>query len=505
MANLSGYGSPDMTLLSYYLRQRLLSPNLYGAVVESPAEKGEQAMKRRGEEGQAMIVVAMAFTVLMCAAGIGVDMGFLRYQKRAQQSAADSAAVAGAAEISYGDVSQAAQTDATSNGYTNGSNNVTVSVYNPPNDGPHAGLAGYVEVLVSKLQPTFFAKAMGISTATVSARAVAYGGASGTGCIYALSPTGTGILLNGSPKLITQCGVIIDSISSSALLMNGSPVLNARYVAIVGSDSLNGPYSLSPTPVMGIAPASDPLAYLDSSEPSITTPCSGGSTYPAINGTGSTVTITPGGNCYSVTINGINNRVTLSPGNYGSVTINGTGNNVTLGAGVYGNVLINGSGTLTMGPGQYSSITGNGTPNETFNPGVYTITSGGLTINGANGLSGTGVTFYLGPSAGGVTVNGSDSNNLTAPSSGTYAGILFFQNPGDTNAAVINGSNTTTVNGALYFPKAQVTMNGSNSTTANYTILVANNIVMNGSDTFNDNYSTLPNGASPIHTVVLVE
>jgi hypothetical protein len=119
-------------------------------------------------------------------------------------------------------------------------------------------------------------------------------------------------------------------------------------------------------------------------------------------------------------------------------------------------------------------------------------------------MTGAGVTFYLGPNAGALTVNGSNSTNLTAPTSGTYAGILFFQDPGDTNAAVINGSNNTVYTGALYFPKAQVTMNGSNSASAAYTILVANNLVLNGSDTFNNDYSSLAQG-SPIKATVLGE
>ncbi|HXX21665.1 MAG TPA: pilus assembly protein TadG-related protein [Terriglobia bacterium] len=460
-------------------------------------------MKRRGEEGQALVVVAGGLTVLLLAAGIGVDIGYLRYQKRCIQAAADSAAIAGAAEINYGDVTQAAQTDSATNGYTNGSNNVTVTVYNPPNDGPHAGVSGYVEVLVSKVQPTFFAKVAGFNNVTVTARAVAYAG-SGQGCIYALAPTGTGVLMNGGTNITSQCGVYINSNSSQALLMNGTNTLDDRFTDIVGGDLLNGSNTTNPTPTTGIVASSDPLAYLDNSEPSISTPCSGGSTYPAINGTGANVTITPGSNCYSVTINGSNNTVTLNPGNYGSVTVNGTGNNVTLGAGIYGNVLINGSGTLTFGPGQYSSITGNGTPNEIFNPGLYVISSGNVILNGTNGMSGTGVTFYLGPNAGGITVNGSDTTSLSAPTSGTYAGILFFQNPSDTSNATFNGSNGTVWNGAIYLPKAQVTMNGSNSSSAQYTILVANNLVLNGTDTFNDNYSSLAQG-SPIKTATLGE
>ena len=55
------------------------------------------SMTRGKEAGQALVLAAMGLTLFILAAGLGIDMGFLRYQKRLQQSAADSAAIAGAA------------------------------------------------------------------------------------------------------------------------------------------------------------------------------------------------------------------------------------------------------------------------------------------------------------------------------------------------------------------------------------------------------------------------
>src|SRR5580704_6808961 len=60
---------------------------------------GEIAMKAHSREsGQALLAAAFSLIVLLGAAGLAIDMGYLRYQKRLQQSAADSAALAGAAE-----------------------------------------------------------------------------------------------------------------------------------------------------------------------------------------------------------------------------------------------------------------------------------------------------------------------------------------------------------------------------------------------------------------------
>ena len=111
-------------------------------------------------------------------------------------------------------------------------------------------------------------------------------------------------------------------------------------------------------------------------------------------------------------------------------------------------------------------------------------------------------TFYL-PGGANVAFSGSQTYMFTAPTSGSLAGILFFQDKSDSAAAVITGSATSQFNGALYFPAAELSYNGSGPLTA-YTILVADTIIINGSASINDNYSSLPNG-SPIKTSILAE
>ena len=81
-------------------------------------------------------------------AGLGVDMAISpRHEKRLQQTAADSAAIAAAAELPYGSagVAAAAKHDSASNGFTDGGTGcpgavgcVTVTVNNPPVSGPNA-------------------------------------------------------------------------------------------------------------------------------------------------------------------------------------------------------------------------------------------------------------------------------------------------------------------------------------------------------------------------------
>jgi hypothetical protein len=399
-------------------------------------------MRRRKEAGQALVLTAFALTLLTTAAGLGVDMGYLRYQKRLQQSAADSAAIAGASDIPYNNVITAAKTDSASNGYTDGSNNVTVTVSNPPSDGPHAGTAGYVEVLVRKTQPTFFMRIVGVRSAPVIARAVAYLSGNAKSCMYAIGTGGgNGILNNGTGSISApNCGII----DNQSLLNNGTGTITASSIGVVGSVTNNGTGSITPTPVTGIVPASDPLAYLQPP--------------------------TPG---------------TCLPGNPGN---------------------LNGGGSATLSQGNYcSGISVNGSINVTLNPGLYTITGGGISFNGTGTITGTGVTLYIGSSGGSVSLNGTDTFNLTAPTTGTYAGILFYQDPGDTSGATINGTISSRFQGATYFPSAQLTLNGTGSTSA-YFISVAKSYVLNGTGTLNcpSNFSSLP-GGSPIKDAILVE
>src|SRR5882762_4245817 len=65
-------------------------------------------MRRRRESGQALVFVGLSLVVLIAVIGLSIDMGYLRYTKRRLQTAADSAAIAGASEIKGGNIRAAA-------------------------------------------------------------------------------------------------------------------------------------------------------------------------------------------------------------------------------------------------------------------------------------------------------------------------------------------------------------------------------------------------------------
>src|SRR6202012_1734319 len=76
------------------------------------------------QSGYGLIFAALGMVLLLGAAGLSVDMGYLRYQRRLMQSAADSAALAGAAQLgsggSFAQAKLAAQSDSDLNGFRMG-------------------------------------------------------------------------------------------------------------------------------------------------------------------------------------------------------------------------------------------------------------------------------------------------------------------------------------------------------------------------------------------------
>jgi hypothetical protein len=383
------------------------------------------------------VLVAFSLVVLTGVLGLSIDVGYLRYAKRRLQTAADSAAIAGASELQDGmaKAKAAALNDSAANGFQNAPPRVTVDAH-PPTTAPFAGKADYLEVQVSQKAPTYFMRALGVNSTTLTATATAQLGSS-KGCVYSLGLLG-GINVNANVNA-PNCGVV-----DNALLSIGGGCLTAQSIGVV----LGLPGGCTnPPPVTGINPAADPLAYVVA---------------PGVAGCNFTRRTVNNGNARLTT--------TLNPGVYcGGITVSNT----------------------NAGP-------------VVFNPGLYILTGApGLSLGGAGNISGGRVTFYV---RGGASVQTQANTNITltapttAPTAGIPAGVLFFQDPGDGQASVLNGALSLT--GALYFPSAALTLGGNGATA--YVILVAQTIQFNGPITIGTDYSSLT-GGSPIKSAVLVE
>jgi hypothetical protein len=416
---------------------------------------GEKSMSRNNETGQVLVLAALTLTVLMLAAGLAIDMGYLRYQKRRMQTAADSAAIAGAKQLT-GDYTDAAIADASLNGFTITPSEVSNQLPCPD------GTQKCVQVQVSQAEPTFFMRIVGDNAVTVSALATAEQ-VPGPGCIYALSSAGDAITV-GTGYNTMVVGTTCEILDNGGLIVNSNQTVYVESILTPPND-YNGGGNVTPTPATLPFPVSDPLAALVSS------PGSPGS----CNGSGPT-TYAPSGQNASVTVpsGSYPCGLTLSPNTSGTVYLSGL-------------YLIGGSG--------------------------LTISSGGFTVSGSV-IGTSGVTLYISGANAGVSINADAGTTfdgaivqLQAPSDSSQGipGVVLFQDSNDPTSAIITLAGFATppsqdsyLWGAVYAPSATLTLTGIGndnpnpqfdecSTLPRLTAVVANKLVLNQNLNFSVN------------------
>jgi hypothetical protein len=145
-----------------------------------------------------------------------------------------------------------------------------------------------------------------------------------------------------------------------------------------------------------------------------------------------------------------------------------------------------GSCGTVSGPGTYcGGLTFQGT--QSLSPGIYVINGGTLKFNANANISGTGVTFYLTNGAT-LDMNGNATVNMSAPTSGTYSGLLFYGDRTQASATnTINGDASSLLTGTLYFPSQKVEFLGNFSGAGGCTQVVADTILYTGNSHFTTN------------------
>jgi hypothetical protein len=391
---------------------------------------------RSTSRGQLIPVFGLSLAVLMGMGALAVDVGYWRYEHRLEQSAADSAAMAGAGEISFpasNDVLGAARNDATSNGFTSGVSNATVTVNWPPLSGPNTGNNNAVEVIVAQVEPTFFSGIFGHSQ-TVQARAVAVMSPANSGCIYVLKGDFGGNLTlhgggGGGITTVPLCGMVVNG----NLTVTGQANVDVSYISYAGTGPGGGSYP-DGQPVHGVA-GTDPCTRL-----------------PGCGYLATLTTTNPG--LFSVACQDPGNVLPASPlppGHYCGGTVNGQG-----------------------------AYTGPYTAAVTLQPGLFIMDQGMF----AGQTSGTGVTIYnnctvTSKNNCSTTLSGGNvDDTIVAPLTGVTAGMVYYQPPTLKDTITVNGaSGTVSAVGGVYAPGADFTFNGQLPTIS---FLVAGTITMNG-------------------------
>ena len=100
----------------------------------------------------------------------------MQYTRERMQVAADAAALAAALELdrASGKQLQAAIEDAARNGFTHGSNGVTLSVQTPPTTASYQGKPSATEVVVSQSLRPLIVSAFGVGSVDLRVHAIAY-------------------------------------------------------------------------------------------------------------------------------------------------------------------------------------------------------------------------------------------------------------------------------------------------------------------------------------------
>jgi len=136
----------------------------------------------------------------------------------------------------------------------------------------------------------------------------------------------------------------------------------------------------------------------------------------------------------------------------------------------------------------------------TLPAGPLFINGGGINIQGTlNATSGSTLIMTNSSTAPNATIGSLDMNatgvlNVTAPTTGIYAGIAVLQDRRATDSGgsannmpanspnKINGSSTSSITGVIYFPNQQLTYNGGGSATWSCMRLVARRIQFSGNN-----------------------
>ena len=403
-----------------------------------------------GQRGYILLTSVASLTVLLGFLGLTVDVGYLQFQKRRIQSAADAAAAGAAFQLASQKSKDMAKTeglyDSKKNGFEDGVNGVTITINIPPTTGNYTTNNYAAEAIVRQANPTYFMNFFNISSVNVAARSVVMASNS-SNCIYTLDPAAQdAFLASGGSTINLNCGIVDDSSNSKGLeTTGGSTQLIATNISVVGNYNASGGSTISPTPTTGAKVVSDPLAYLTA--PTVPSTC----TQTGYTLNSGTATIDPGTYCNGITVSG--NSTTLY-----------------------------------------------------LNTGLYILKGGGLKVQGgSNIISKTGgVTFYNTSGAGfaykELVVSGGSTTSLAAPtvsSGGALEGILFFDRTTTNNQETISGGSGASFTGALYFPNAPVVFTGGSAGTGDWTIIVADKVTFSGASAMGRDFSNYPDG-SPI-------
>lgn len=433
---------------------------------------------RNPRSGQLLLFSTLNLFFLFSVMGLSVDLGYSYFKKFQARSAADAAAEAatvwasnngstcGAGGVVCGSIYNCASPPvsppttalqagclyAQANGFTNtGNQSVSLIANNtaPPNESGNSP-SYWVQATVTETVPHLFLFWQGFHSGSVAAESIAGLTVSPAGsCVYVLDSgnTADALLVSGNAVLTASGCNIYDNSSNATKAMDvtGSSKTIATQIFIKGGYTLSGTSTSTPAPTTGAPVTADPLGSLPA---------------PSFSGCDHN-----GYNLSHVAVD------TINPGVY------------------CGGISLIGSSQLTM------------------NAGTYILNGGGFNTGNSSIVHGAGVTIFLtgqgGQTPAGMQIGGNSVVTLSAPTSGTYMGILFYQDRSVTYATANLLANSATLNatGSLYFPTTRLNLTGNVQT--GKVALVVKDLTVANSCTFDQDLTGTSTGLATTHSSMI--
>ena len=400
-------------------------------------KKGSLCADRR--RGTVAALVTLSMPVLLGVSALGLDAGMLFIHRRQAQTMAEAVSTAAAYQLYLSSANTSGATAAANSMAT--FYQVTSPTINiPPTSGTFAGKSGYVQVSLTTTSPRLFSSIWGSGSMSVTASATARAGggqAYSSASIIVLDPSSSGssLTVTGGATIQSNAAIQVNSSSLNAVNVSGGSTVNAP-IDVVGNKTLQAGSSINGTVAAGVSAVTDPLASIPTpSAPSPTaTPLSGYRGYGAF---------------------------TMQPGLY------------------TGSVNLGNGGTFTM------------------QPGTYYIQGGNFNVAGGVNLTGSGVTIYIDntnvsgtSNPGTIIFGGGSTNTLSAPTSGAYQGMLYFQNRSSATGPGLGNGATMNLTGAVYAPGASLTLTGGTLTNQLSNQLIVKDFLINGGAKINVPYNS---------------
>lgn len=413
---------------------------------------------RKDEAGATAVAMAIMSPILIGGMALGGETGYWYYTQRKLQHAADVAAHAAGVRKRVGESGASLRVSATQVAAASGfipqmedtnsdpdaiefvATNLTLN--NPPVSGKAVGDTNAVEIILTETKPPLLSSIFLKQPVQIKARAVAklFGNAGSPACVLALSDTRSkAVEVSGNTSVtLNNCSIAVNSVQSDAYYMpNSTAELTADCISTVGGASIKDTtHGVLELKVCGSVQENAPRTL----DPYAGVP------EPDISGYACETNGKLKGNVYPKYVHPI----------YGPFSCYSNG------------IDIEANTTVT------------------FSAGLYVIKGGTMKVADKAIVNANKATFYFDNNTT-AQISGQAELNMTAPTSGMFAGLVFFGERCDPDIVgscdevfKITGNSSSSILGAIYLPGSTVEFLGNTNASTTCLQIISDTVTFTG-------------------------